>query len=102
MESQKSPLGNGSYPLQYSGLYNSMDCKNHGTAKSLTILSAYNVPFLSKKNPFFSIVSVIGIDCRHQRTGRNGERRRLNVVGGWEEELGVLDMNPGFPGKWGG
>ena len=52
-ESEKSPGEWKSYPLQYSGLDNSMDCKNHGTAKSLTILSAYNVPFLSKKNPFF-------------------------------------------------
>ena len=53
-ESEKSPGEWNSYPLQYSGLDNSMDCKNHGTAKSLTRLSAYNVPFLSeKKNPFF-------------------------------------------------
>ena len=79
-ESEKSPGEWKSYPLQYFVLDNSMQCKNNGSAKSLTRLIAYNVPFLSKKNPFFSIVSVIGIDCRHQRTGRNGERRRLNVV----------------------
>ena len=53
-ESEKSPGEWKSFSIQYSGLDNSMDCKNHGTAKSLTRLSAYNVPFLSeKKNPFF-------------------------------------------------
>ena len=53
-ESGESPGEWKTYPFQFSGLDNSMDCKNHGTAKSLTRLSAYNVPFLSeKKNPFF-------------------------------------------------
>ena len=33
--------------------------------------------------------------------GRNGERRRLNVVRWGREEWGVLAMNPGFAGKWG-
>ena len=33
--------------------------------------------------------------------GRNGERRRLNVVRLEREEQGVLDMNSGFAGKWG-
>ena len=31
--------------------------------------------------------------------GRNGERRRLNVVRWGREEWGVLDMNPGFAEK---
>ena len=34
--------------------------------------------------------------------GRNGERRRLNVVRLGRKEWGVLDMNPGFAGKRGG
>ena len=66
----------GKLPIPVSGLDNSMDCKNHGTAKSLTILSAYNVPFLSKKNPFFSIVSVIGIDCRHPNNGKKFRKKK--------------------------
>ena len=48
-ESEKSPGEWKSYPLQYSGLDNSMDCKNHGTAKSLIRLRSCNVPFLSEK-----------------------------------------------------
>ena len=36
-----------------------------------------------------------------QIMGRNGERRRLNVVRWGREERGVLDMNPDFAGKWG-
>ena len=54
-ESEKSPGEWKSYPFQFSDLDNSMDCKNHGTAKSLTRLSAYKIPFLSKKkkNLFF-------------------------------------------------
>ena len=54
-ESEKSPGEWKSYPFQFSDLDNSMDCKNHGTAKSLTRLSTYKIPFLSKKkkNLFF-------------------------------------------------
>ena len=54
-ESEKSPGEWKSYPFQFSDLDNPMDCKNHGTAKSLTRLSAYKIPFLSKKkkNLFF-------------------------------------------------
>ena len=52
-ESEKSPGEWKSYPLQYSGLDNSMDCKNHGTAKSLTRLSTHNVPFCQKNHQFF-------------------------------------------------
>ena len=32
--------------------------------------------------------------------GINEVRRRLNVVMWGREEWGVLDMNPGFAGKW--
>ena len=48
-ESENSPGEWKSYPLQYSGLDNSMDCKNHVTAEILTRLSTYNVPCLSEK-----------------------------------------------------
>ena len=52
-ESGKSPGEWKTYPFQFSGLDNSMDFKNHGTAKSLTRLRAYNVPFLSEKKNLF-------------------------------------------------
>ena len=39
----RSPGGGKGYPLQYSGLENSMDCRVHGVAKSRTWLS--NVHF---------------------------------------------------------
>ena len=37
----RSPGEGKVYPLQYSGLKNSMDCKVHGVAKSLTGLSNF-------------------------------------------------------------
>ena len=52
-ESGESPGEWKTYPFQFSGLDNSMDFKNHGTAKSLTRLRAYNVPFLSEKKNLF-------------------------------------------------
>ena len=38
----KSPGEGNSYPLQYSGLQNSMDCIVHGVAKSLNRLSDFD------------------------------------------------------------
>ena len=43
-----TPPGEGKgYPLQYSGLENSMDCIVHGVAKSQTQLRDYHFHFLS-------------------------------------------------------
>ena len=39
--SGRSPGGGIGYPLQYSGLENSMDCRVHGVAKSRTRLSGF-------------------------------------------------------------
>ena len=36
-----------SYPLQYSGLENSMDCLVHGVAKSQTLLSDFHFTIVS-------------------------------------------------------
>ena len=44
--------GNG-YPLQYSGLENSMDCIVHGVAKSWTQLSDFHFHFLKNKGENF-------------------------------------------------
>ena len=80
-----------------------MDSKNHGAAKSLTRLSDHNFPFLAekKKNSIFLSFQWLALIADTQRMGRNGERRRLNVVRWGREEWGVLDMDPGFAGKWG-
>ena len=42
----RSPGEGKGYPLQYSGLENSMDCKIHGVAKSWTRLSDFHPDFL--------------------------------------------------------
>ena len=39
----RSPEEGKGYPLQYSGLENSMDCIVHGVAKSRTILSDFHL-----------------------------------------------------------
>ena len=39
---EDSPGGGNGYPLQYSGLENSMDCVVHGVAKSQTQLSNFH------------------------------------------------------------
>ena len=38
----RSPVEGKGYPLQYSGLENSMDCTVHGVAKSRTQLTYFN------------------------------------------------------------
>ena len=44
------------YPLQYSGLENSMDCIVHGFAKSRTRLSDFH--FTLKDNELFSLTNL--------------------------------------------
>ena len=41
----RSPGEGNGYPLQYSGLENSMECIVHGVARSRTWLSNFHVPF---------------------------------------------------------
>ena len=43
----RSPEEGKGYPLQYSGLENSMDCIVHGVAKSWTRLSDFHFHFLN-------------------------------------------------------
>ena len=45
------------YPLQYSGLENSMDCMVHGVTKSQTQLSAFHFTSLSNYTSQISIGS---------------------------------------------
>ena len=48
----RSPGGRNSYPLQYSGLENSMDCIVHGVAKSQTRLSDFHFTSIQNKKLF--------------------------------------------------
>ena len=48
-----------SYPLQYSGLENSIGCILHGIAKSQTILSILHSLSLMTKNLTFNMTSLI-------------------------------------------
>ena len=43
--SERSPGEGKGYPLQYSGLENSIDCVNHGVAKSWTQLSGFHFAY---------------------------------------------------------
>ena len=45
----RSPGEGNSYPLQYSGLENSMDCKVHRVAKSGTQLSSFHTSFWNRQ-----------------------------------------------------
>ena len=98
-ESEKSHGEWESYPFQFSGLDNSMDCKNHWTAKSLTRLSTYKFPSLSEKKIYFSIISVIDIDCGHPKNGKKWRKKKTKCqlgeggMGSVWHEWGVLDMN---------
>ena len=99
-ESEKSHGEWESYPFQFSGLDNSMDCKNHWNAKSLTRLIAYKLPSLSEKKIYFSIISVIDIDCGHPKNGKKWRKEKTKCcqlgeggMGNAWHEWGVLDMN---------
>ena len=63
----RSPGEGKGYPLQYSGLENSMDCIVHGVAKSQTWLSDFHltvvIQFTSGRSLFQEETSSIGIHC---------------------------------------
>ena len=80
-ESEKSHGEWECYPFQFSGLDNSMDCKNHWTAKSLKRLIAYKFPSLSEKKIYFSIISVIDIDCGHPKNGKKWRKKTKCQMG---------------------
>ena len=48
----RSPGEGKGYPLQYSGLEDSMDCMVHGVAKSLTRLSNFHFHFGGSETSF--------------------------------------------------
>ena len=71
-ESGRSPGEEKGYPLQYSGLENSMDCIVHGVTKSPTQLSDFH-----KKNKYIKDGRVQSQQQRHQ------------WYNGWETEMSV-------------
>ena len=58
---ERSPGEGKGYPLQYSGLENSVDCINHGVAKSRTQLSDFYSHFSHWFCNFMSCFSLKGI-----------------------------------------
>ena len=71
----RSPGEGSSYPLQYSGLENSMDCIIYGIMKSQTQLSDFHFIALPCVYSFFHVVSIQSsvfcafyINCRYQHT----------------------------------
>ena len=56
-----SPGEGKGYPIQYSGLENSMDCIVHGVAKSSTGLSDFDSP----RNTEISLLSISWAGLRH-------------------------------------
>ena len=54
----RSPGEGKGYPLQYSGLENSMDCVVHGVAKSQTLLSDFHLLTLSSNGKCENLVKV--------------------------------------------
>ena len=55
----RSPGGGKGYPLQYSGLENSMDCIVHGVAKSWTQLSNFHFLFQLLKISLLKQINII-------------------------------------------
>ena len=51
----RSPGEENGYPLQYSDLENSMDCRVHGVTKSWTRLSDFHFTSLCLSLPFFHL-----------------------------------------------
>ena len=67
-------LGKGNcYPLQYSGLENSMDCIVYGVAKSRTRLSDFHFSLLVEASP--DIITFIREIRFGSRVARGGDKR---------------------------
>ena len=60
----RSPGEGKGYPLQYSGLENSMDCIVHGVAKSWTELSDFHFTLLHFSHPYMTTGKTIALSRR--------------------------------------
>ena len=61
------------YPLQYSGLENSMDCIVHETAKSWTRLSNFHFLY----SPIICWLALLSLELFHER--RKGFREQIHL-----------------------
>ena len=79
----RSPEEGKGYPLQYSGLENSMDCIVHGVAKSWTQLSDFH--FLPDEQPYsdlptFCTVPADALDAGHSLLPISRCQQRLDTL----------------------
>ena len=76
----RSPGGGEGYPLQYSGLENSMDCIGNGVAMSRTQLSDLHIHFQETQTGALNQPSGVGCD---RRWGRGSKGRGYMYIYGW-------------------
>ena len=62
----RSPGEGKGYPLQYSGLENSMDCIIHGLAKSQTCLSNFHFHFLFMQHIRINVRQSIDVNMKSE------------------------------------
>ena len=62
----RSPGEGNGYPLQYSGLENSMDCIVHGVSKSLTRLSSFHFHFLLMQHIRINVRQSIDVNMKSE------------------------------------
>ena len=68
----RSPGEGKGYPLQYSGLENSMDCILHGVAKSRTRLSDFHlVPWCARVSEFLHKYNKSHVNCFKNKSARH-------------------------------
>ena len=68
----RSPGEGKDYPLQYSGLENSMDCILHGVAKSRTRLSDFHlVPWCARVSEFLHKYNKSHVNCFKNKSARH-------------------------------
>ena len=78
-----------SYPLQYSGLENSIDCIVHEVSKSWALLSLWFVSWIV--NPFFWLLLQRNQGIEKQ-TCTNFYWDHLNRVNYWDTQVSMLDI----------
>ena len=75
----RSPGEGNGYPLQYSGLENSMDCTVHGVAKSWTQLSDFHFPF--QRGNRTGALDLVGTSGAHDAINLEVTVKRKRSVG---------------------
>ena len=85
----RSPGEGKVYPLQYSGLENSMDCIAHGVTKSWTRLSDFHFLY----SPIICWLALLSLELFHER--RKGFRGQIHLksVLSYSSSLGLHSAN---------